>query len=395
MPHRPRISRLLAACRLLSAGLFCYAIAQATAAAEPPAPAATAQELQRRLAEPVSVAWSGAALRDALVTQGRLSGIAVLVDRRVDPGLVLELTAADQPTLAVLEQVAATHKLGISLFGPVLVVGPPAAMADLRTVAALRQQETQTLAIDLRTALARKVPLAWSDLAEPRTLLVQAAAEARLTVANPELLPHDLWPSAALPPLTLLDRLTLLTAPFDLTFQIDGANRRLTLRPIDEQPRVTRTYTVGSGAEAMLQNWRTRAPDAELRREGATIIVRARVEDHERLKPGGGGTSPVAARPTGTKPAVAAPADPAQQRYTLRIKNKPFSELIKLLRDTHKLPIEVDETAIGDAGISLEKWTTVEVADATLEELLRQAGAPLGLTVRAAAGKLQILPAGK
>lgn len=105
--------------------------------------------------------------------------------------------------------------------------------------------------------------------------------------------------------------------------------------------------------------------------------------------------SPVAARPTGTKPALTAPADPAQRRYTLRIKNKPFSELIKLLRDTHKLPIEVDETAIGDAGISLEKWTTVEVADATLEELLRQAGAPLGLTVRASAGKLQILPAGK
>lgn len=392
MPHRLCNSRLLDACRLFSAGLLCCAIAQSTAAAEPPAPAATTQELQRRLAEPISVAWSGATLRDALATQGRLRGIAVLVDRRVDPGLVLELTTADQPMRAVLEQVAAMHRLGISFFGPVVVVGPPAAMGDLRTVAALRQQETQTLVIDLRNALTRKAPMAWNDLAEPRTLLAQAAAEARLTVANAELLPHDLWPAAELPPLTLLERLTLLTAPFDLTFQIDGPTRRLTLRPIDEQPRITRSYTLGSAAEATLPRWQALAPDAELRREGATIVARARVEDHERFKPGGG-ASLVAARPTGTKGPASAPADPSQRRYTLRLKNKPFSELIKLLRDAYKLPIEVDETAIRNAGISLEKWTSVEVADATLEELLRQAGAPLGLTVRAEAGKLRIVPA--
>lgn len=381
--------------RLFSVGLVCCAIAPATHAAESPVPAATSQELQRRLAEPVSVVWSGAALRDALVTRGRLSGIALFVDRRVDPGLTLELTAAEQPAIDVFAQVAAAHRLGVSLFGPVVVVGPPEAMADLRTVAALRQQETQTLPFDLRNALTRKSPATWSDLAEPRGLLVQAAAEARLTVANAELLPHDLWPAAELPPLTLLERLTLLTAPFDLTFQIDGTTRRLTLRPIDEQPRVTRTYTLGAAAEATLARWQSLAPDAELRREGATIVARARVEDHEKLKPGAGGATPVAARPSGTKAAASGSADPSQRRYTLRLKNKPFSELIKLLRDTHKLPIEVDETAVRNAGISLEKWTSVEVADATLEELLRQAGAPLGLTVRAEAGKLRILPAGK
>ena len=395
MPPRPCISRTLTACRILSTGLFCCALAQPTAAAEPPALAATSQDLQRRLAEPVSVGWSGTALREAIMARGRLSGIAMLFDRRIDPGLTVELTVVEQPTYVVLEKVAAAHKLGISFFGPVVVVGPQNAMADLRTVAALRQQDSQALAIDLRNALARKSPLAWNDLAEPRTLLTQAAAEARLTIANPELLPHDMWLANSLPPLTLLERLTLLTAPFDLTFQIDGATRRLTLRPIDEQPRIIRTYTAGGAAEATLARWQTLIPDAELRREGATIVVRARVEDHEKLKPGGGATAPVAARPSGTKPAITALAGPAERRYTLRLKNKPFIELVKLLRDTHMLPIEVDEAAIRDAGISLEKWTTVEVADATLEELLRQAGAPLGLTVRAEAGKLRILPTSK
>ncbi|MBA4017985.1 MAG: hypothetical protein C0483_12495 [Pirellula sp.] len=375
----------------MSAGLLCCVIAPTTGFAEPPVPAATAQDLQRRLAEPVSVGWSGSSLRDALLTRARLSGIAMLVDRRIDPGLTVELALAEQPTFVLLEKVAAAHQLGISFFGPVVVVGPPTAMADLRTVATLRQQETQTFPIELRNALARKSPLAWSDLAEPRAMLLQAAAEARLSVANAELLPHDLWPANALPPLTLLERLTLLTAPFDLTFQIDHTTRRLTLRPIDESPRIARSYTPASHAEETFQRWKKLLPEAELRRDGATIIVRARVEDHEKLRPGGSATKPVAASPSGTKPPLTAP----ERRYTLRLKNKPFAELIKLLRDTHMLPIEVDEAAIRDAGISLDKWTNVEVADATLEELLQQAGAPLGLSVRAEAGKLRIVPAAK
>ncbi|MGC3968427.1 MAG: hypothetical protein QM775_13935 [Pirellulales bacterium] len=74
------------------------------------------------------------------------------------------------------------------------------------------------------------------------------------------------------------------------------------------------------------------------------------------------------------------------------MKNKPFGELIALLRDGHKLPIEVDEAAVEAAGISLNTFTNVEVTNATLEELLREAGKPLGLGVQIAGKRLQIVP---
>jgi len=374
--------------RFLIAAILCgssaHNAARTSAADAGLAVAATAQELQRRLAEPVDVAWSGAALREALVTRGRLSGVAVMIDRRVDPSIALELTAARQPLSFVLERVAAANDLGVSYFGPLVYLGPPAATRDLRTVAELRRLEAQSLPLDLRTALARKAPWSWSDLAESRALFAQLTGEGKLNIADTTKLPHDLWPAATLPPLSLGERLTLLTASFGLTYRIDGATRTLTVVPIEESPRIARSYTPGGDVAALAKQWKKIAPEADIRRNGAALQVTARLEDHERFR--GGGGAPVGNSPTPNTAAA------AEQRYTLRIKNRPFSTLVNLLRDTHKLPIDVDDAAIAAAGISLETFTSVEVKDATLEELLRQAGAPLGLDVQKAGSRLQIVP---
>ncbi|MGC3968428.1 MAG: hypothetical protein QM775_13940 [Pirellulales bacterium] len=193
--------------------------------------AATPEETARRLAEPVDAAWSSAGLRESLTTRSRLSGVGLWVDRRVDPGAALELTVTRQPLSSVLEQVARAHDLGISYFGPIVYIGPRTTAANLRTVAALHQQDAQSLPLDLRTAQARKAAWRWESLAEPRKLAKLLADEARLTVTNLDIVPHDLWPAAELPPLSWSERLTLLLAGFDLSYRIDASKRTLTLVP--------------------------------------------------------------------------------------------------------------------------------------------------------------------
>lgn len=380
---------------MMLCGFWMGRAAESAAADGAVALAATTQESNRRLAEPVDVAWSGAALREALVARGRLSGVAVMIDRRVDPSIALELTAARQPLSFVLERVAAANSLGVSYFGPLVYIGPPAATRDLRTVAELRRLEAQSLPLELRTVLARKAPWSWNDLAQPRALLAQLAAEAKLNIADITKLPHDLWPATTLPPLSLGERLTLLTASFGLTYKIDGATRTLTLMTIEESPQIARSYTPGGDVAALAEQWKKIAPEADIRRNGAALEVKARLEDHERLRGGGAasvGNTPSANSATAGTSMTTKAAAAAEQRYTLRIKNKPFSALVNLLRDTHKLPIDVDAAAIAAAGISLETFTSVEVKDATLEELLRQAGAPLRLDVQKAGSRLQIVP---
>jgi hypothetical protein len=85
---------------------------------------------------------------------------------------------------------------------------------------------------DLRARLLNQRPLVWPDLAQPRDLVAALAAEAGLSVKLPDSTPHDLWPAVDLPPLTWTDRLSLVLAGFDLTFEIDPAKKTIALKPL-------------------------------------------------------------------------------------------------------------------------------------------------------------------
>ena len=47
-------------------------------------------------------------------------------------------------------------------------------------------------------------------------------------------MPHDLWAAADLPPISLVDRLTLIAIQFDLTFKVAEHGKRLELVPVPE-----------------------------------------------------------------------------------------------------------------------------------------------------------------
>ena len=47
---------------------------------------ATGRALQEQLAAPVSVIWEGNPLRPAMMNLSRTQHVAILIDRRVDPG---------------------------------------------------------------------------------------------------------------------------------------------------------------------------------------------------------------------------------------------------------------------------------------------------------------------
>ena len=60
--------------------------------------------------------------------------------------------------------------------------------------------------------------MAWDELAEPRTLLAALARENGLEIEGLDRVPHDLWPAADWPPMSLVDRLTLIAQACVLVF---------------------------------------------------------------------------------------------------------------------------------------------------------------------------------
>jgi hypothetical protein len=281
--------------------------------------------LRRALAEPVGVSWSGRTLGEALNSLARSQRISIVLDRRVDPNGAVDWSADGVPLSRLLETFAEKFSCGVIWLGPTAYVAPRSATAVLPQTLARCNAEANALPAELRTAFASRRSLTWNDLAEPRSVLEQLAGEARLHWTNLDTMPHDLLRGIATPPLSLVERLSLVTAGFGLTYVVDPSARTITLHPLPASSGIT--------------------------------------------------------SPTPHSPPPAAPAKvaPGVQVYTLKIRDVPLSKLVAVLRDKHGLKIRFDDEAIRRAGLSVEKLTAVDVTQATLESLLDQAAAPLGL----------------
>jgi hypothetical protein len=340
----------------------------------------TGQDLARHRQQPVSATWSGTALRDALADLAKTQRIAVLLDRRIDPGQAIDLTVDRLPFDTAVERVAEKVAAGATWLGPLAYLGPPEAAARLRTLAALRASEARALAKEQRSALQRDARLSWEELAEPRRLVADLAAEAGIEIEPLDRIGHDLWPATDLPALSWTDRLTLIGNEFDLTFEIVDAGH-VRLAPIAGPVVIERTYPGGKQPDELAAKWRRVAPDAQIEVAAGKLVVRGRVEDHELLGP--------------TKKPKPAPTVPRGEVYTLRVQEQPLSAVLDTLRKRVSREFIIDEAAIKKANLSLDARVSFSVEQATLDELLAAALKPAKLTFVREGSAYKIVPASK
>lgn len=357
--------------RLMIAG--CCLVAAAIATPVCAATWATGVALQKRLAGRVNVVCSGQTFRTAAEELGKLHSVAVLIDRRIDPGNRVDLTI-DQTSLAeAFEKLAAKQKLSFGMVGPVAYFGPPGAASRLRTLAAIHLDELKTAPEAVRRHLLQTRPMAWKDFATPRELLAELAKQGNLKVDGLDRVPHDLWAAADLPPLPLLDRLLLVSMQFELDFRI-GNDGVIHLVAAPEKPALVRQYDAGRDAAATIERFAALAPGAEIKEAGGKIEVRGSLDDHQRL----------AAPPQTPKhPATPAKGGPAKVKIDkLTVQNKPLGPVLEQLGARLNLDLEIDKQAIADAGISLNQLVSVDVKNVSVDELLRQLLRATGLTFR-------------
>jgi hypothetical protein len=338
----------------------------------------TGNDLARQRQQPVNLSWSGVPLRDALASLSKAQRIAILLDRRIDPGQPIEFTANRVPFDTVLERVADKIGAGVSWLGPIAYLSPPGAASRLRTLAALRAADARALPKDKRAMFQREARLSWETLAEPRGLAAALAAEAKVEIESLELIDHDLWPAADLPPLSWTDRLTLIANEFDLTFEIvDTSHVRLVA--IAGPVVLERAHPGGKQPETLAAKWRALAPDAQIEVAQGKVVVRGRVEEHELL--------------TQSKKPKPAPTTPGVELYTLRVQAQPLSAVLDTLRERAAQELLVDEAALRQANLNLDVRVSFSVERATFDELLAAALKPAQLTFHREGNAYKIVPA--
>jgi hypothetical protein len=410
-----RLSRIAVVLLPLAAGPFPPAAAvdpaipDSAAAASPitsatPSPAAAlplgADEATRAAWEqPRSIVLKGP-FRQVVESLASAANLSVLIDRRVDPNRPVSLAIQDVPLGRILTDLAGESGAAISWVGPVVYLGPPETAGRLRTLVALRRNEVTLLPADLRAALSAKKTIEWNDLEEPQSLWIRLTAEAGLRSAGVGM-PHDLWPAVRLPALSLVDRLTLLAIGFDRTFVIDAATRTIAPAPIPEAPTIERSHPAPPTAAETVRRWQTLAPQAAIRRTGDRLTVVGREEDHEAIASGRprttapAGEKPVPSGSVAKPPATNRPKPPPGTRvFSMRAQRQPLRAIIGALRQQGN-EILFDAERLKQAGIDPDGRTSVDTKDATLAEVLEEAGKPLGLTARQVGKAVELVPIAK
>ncbi len=315
--------------------------------------ASTATILADRLRTPVAVYWSGDPLRRAVTTLCTSHGVCVVIDRRVDPDRPVDLRSEELTLGQVLRQLADSEGLGITALGPVVYLGPPRVAAVLREVSRLRREEAGRLPPAGAQRLLRAQRWQWDDLSEPRELVGQMVAQAGLRAAGLDHVPHDLWAGAELPPLSLVDRLTLVAIQFDLTFSVSPDGQTVTLVPLPE----------------------------------ALLAEAHKAEEPDRLA-----GLPALAR---GKTVLGKGRRPAEVRFTQKPTQGPVGVLLKQIADKLGLELRIDHQAIQAAGLSLDRSVSFQVEHATLDELLDAVLSPAGLAFRRTGKVVEVVPAGR
>lgn len=332
-----------------------------------------------------SFSWHDAPLRHMIQSISRNGRLAILLDRRVDPDQRLDLTLRDSSYEEVLRKIAEDRRLGMTILGPVIYLGPPGASSRLRTVSFLVHQEARKLPASAERRFLRPAPIAWPDFSTPRQLLSSLAAAEGIELAGLEQVPHDLWAAADLPPLSLVDRLLVVAVQYDLTLRFSPDGTRAALAPIPEDVAIVKEYPGGRQPQQLAEKWAALAPDCEIRVAGDKILVRGLVEDHERISGAG--------RPSGSVGPRKVKAQGREKRFTVNGARGPLDHVLQQLAGKLQLEVRIDRKALEEAGISPTAEVSFSVREATLDELLQAALEPAGCTFRRQGSVVEVFPA--
>ena len=342
-------------------------------------PAARAQsrvgdsQLQRKLAQPVTLSWHGQMLGPALARLGESQAIPLWIDRRIDVAAPVDLDISGLPLSDALNQVAATRQAAATPFRGVIYFGPAQTASELATLAARVKLSVDRLPADRRRKWLAAAPWSFPRLSQPRQLLEQLAAEPGAKVEHADRIPHDLWAAQELPALAAIDRAVLLLAGFDLTCEIAADGATLLVAPIARPVAIEREYALPAQRRGAFDAVLAESPEAVARWTGAKATVAAREETHERLRSALAGRQPGGAQQSqGRQPG----ASTSQQAFTLKLDNRPVGAVLDQLAQQLNIELIWADDVSPEARAAA---TSCDVRNATLDELLVAILHPAGL----------------
>ena len=289
---------------------------------------------------PVHASWTRVPIRTWTARATSLAGQPVILDRRLDPGSLVTFTAQGESLREALTSIAAALGATVNELDSTIRLVPVDVAEFAPQAERDRTLRLARLPPDTRATLLAKQACRWPAGTRPRDLVMAWATEGDVRVEGLEDVPHDNFPAADLPPISLAERLDLVLAHFDRRVAWEGDRGHLVGRviPID----------------AELQPAAQRQPAAT-----------KRLQPRPRKPPG------------------------RQDVFTLRLE-APLDQALAAIADRLSLILEINAGSLAAHGIAVGEIVRVEIAHASREQLLNAVVEPLGLQWKIEGDRLRV-----
>jgi len=318
---------------------------------------------QQKLQQPLQANWSGVKLQALISSIAASQRVCIFLDRRVNPDQTVDFRATGASLERTLQQLAQQLKIGSCKIGDCIYLGPISTTHCLATVSEIKRQQLQQAPTPIKRQLTA-APLQWPQLTVPADLLESQVTAAGLRLAPTTHLPHDLWKEQTFPQLDFAQRLTILLAGFNLTFDLDLATRQIQLIPLPAQATLTRSYTKQLST-ANLERIKKRFPELAIKQKENHLEVQGSHEDHELL-----------ARLLRGETVRTVTPKPGEKRFTLRVMNAPAGAIVNTIIQQLQLNVRFEPEVATD----LKTLVSLDVKEVTLNELLEKTLGPLELS---------------
>jgi len=332
----------------------------------------------------ISATWRGQQLGTIVSRLADTQGISIWLDRRIDLQQEINLRVADTSVLQALTLLSEQQAMGVTVLDTVIYVGPKAAAQELQTLSQLANAQLSKASKETKKYWHRSTPWQCENLSNPRTLLVAMLHDANIEIAGENLIPHDLWAAKQLPPLSLVDRVVLILAGFDLTCDISQDSKRCEVTPIERPVVIERKYRLPKNAKPSFTQLQKSAPNGSFVATEKSFSFTGRWEEHQRIQ------ELLNMRTTPKRQPSRRPATKAERKFSLQLENQPVGTVINQLAKQLRLEVQWDEASLTKAGISRDAPVSCRVKNASLDELLESILAPVGLYCDRKAKRVEI-----
>ena len=343
-------------------------------------------ELPYQLNRRLTAAWQGQELGTVLERIATSQDVAIWLDRRVNPQQQIEVRVSNAPLAEVITQLTAPHELGWSSLGSIIYIGPQESAGELATLAELSKYSLSRVPATVRERWLSAASAGWPGLSEPREILTAWLENAGFRLANPDALSHDLWNARSLPPLSLVDKVVLLLAGYELTCEISPNGQSCRIVPIKRPVVITKSYEAGRHTRELLAEF-NKNPTVSINRKGGEVAITGRWEDHERVAAILKGTSRENQRQR--QPTVRED----QKVFSLRLENQPVGKVIDQLANQLGLSVSWSQELLSRPIDPRTTLVSCNVSNGNLSKLLEGVLSPAGFDFKLEDKVLVISPA--